>query len=493
MTDRSAHHPTDPDARTWRRLAARVALGVALIFAAVLPPVVLTPDESSMLAVSLSVVQGRGVSVPAGLGTRGHDGRFYSNWYPLNSALALPVVTVASAVASAAQLPARYVAAPFVVAWTALLTSLTCGLMVLAASAWGGRRRAAVLMAVAYAFGTIVLLYGRSFFAETLLGLLTLGALLSASGESRRAPAVEAALAGLAVLAKPTGIVVAIALVLFHLARRRWARAVSAAGGAATGLITYFAYNSMRFGDPFTFGQPWGSFRLSVIPEALVGLLASPGRGLLWYSPLVALAVLWLALDCFERPRQPRAASAIALLAFLGFLSIHALWDQWAGGWSWGPRLLVPAFPAVLAAAAASPRFRLRLAVPFAVVGLLVTAPTLITTVSRTIAETNEAGFSPHQQIWSVNAAPITRAWGSAVRQVVDARHADAGAALAGGGVDDSSVAAAQSFRILPIWWSVLPVLHLPVWFGLAIAAVLAATGAFVLGDAMRRRAGGTI
>jgi hypothetical protein len=64
---------------------------------------------------------------------------------------------------------------------------------------------------------------------------------------------------------------------------------------------------------------------------------------------------------------------------------------------------------------------------------------------------------------------------------------------LAEGGVDDSSVAAAQSFRILPIWWSVLPVLHLPVWFGLAIAAVLAATGAFVLGDAMRRRAGGTI
>jgi hypothetical protein len=45
-----------------------------------------------------------------------------------------------------------------------------------------------------------------------------------------------------------------------------------------------------RFANPFDFGQP-ETFALRIVPYTIAGLLISPGRGLLWYSPaVIALA-----------------------------------------------------------------------------------------------------------------------------------------------------------------------------------------------------------
>lgn len=468
------------------RLALMVAVGVALLFAAVLPPVVLTPDENSMLAVAVSLVEGRGMTVPADLGQAGRSGAVYSSWYPLNSLLAVPVVAMAKGAASLTHLPVSYVAAPFAVAWVALLTAGTCAVITCTVCAWGGARTAGVAAAVTYAFGTIVQVYGRSFFAESLLAGLTAVAILAATNSTDRVARLELIAAALAVLAKPTGIVVGIALCLFHLASGRVVRATASAIAATAGLFAYLTYNAVRFGSPFTFGQPWGSFRLSVIPEALAGMLASPGRGLLWYSPVIALALYWTIRDIVQDPTRLRRPAGLALLVFLGYLGLHSLWDQWAGGWSWGPRFLVPAFPGLLAAAAASSRFRMRTLATFAIWGAVVSSPILLTTTSRTIAESRDTGVSMTAQLWSVPGAPVSRAWWSAVAQVHDAQRSNVRQVLAARGVSDASVADAQSFRILPVWWWMLPLAGLPHWLGAAIAVCLAAGGAATLARAAR-------
>ena len=68
----------------------------------------------------------------------------------------------------------------------------------------GASSRAAFLAALTFAFGTVMLLYGRSFFADPLLAALTALAAWTALGNSRRSTVVEFTAGTLAVLAKPT-------------------------------------------------------------------------------------------------------------------------------------------------------------------------------------------------------------------------------------------------------------------------------------------------
>jgi hypothetical protein len=467
-----------------RRSALLLGLGVAMLYGAVLPPYVLTPDERSMLEVSRSVVTGRGVEVPEGLGTVGRDGRVYSNWYPLNSVLAIPVVALAEHASAASELPPHYVAAPFVIAWTAMLTATVCALAMLAAVSWGAPPTMALAWAVAYPFGTVALLYGRSFFAESLLGGLTLVAAWAAFMRGRRAATLEATVCALAVLAKPAGLVVAAALALSHILGLRPARALGAVAGGTAGLTVYLIYNELRFAHPWTFGQPWGSFTAAAIPEALAGLLVSPGRGLLWYSPVVVLAIGTLAWRAWAQ-RAWTSPATVALLVFAGYLSLHSLWDQWAGGWSWGPRLLMPAFP-VLVAAAASSRASGRALLVAGSLGLLVGIPTLLTTVSRTMTLANEQGYSIAEQLWTFSASPLVLSWTSALQQVHQAGAVAPAALVRSSGACDGTLACAEAFQVLPLWWCMLPAAGVPTWVGGMTAVLLAAGGFAALASAWR-------
>jgi hypothetical protein len=107
------------------------------------------------------------------------------------------------------------------------------------------------------------------------------------------------------------------------------------------------------------------------LPIGLAGLLLSSGKSIFVYVPLTFLSVLaW--------PRFLRAMPATALLyagIFLVTLVQSSIWWAWWGGWSWGPRLLVPTLPffvvALIPALHQSARMRLA-GWALAVVGFLV-------------------------------------------------------------------------------------------------------------------------
>ena len=70
-----------------------------------------------------------------------------------------------------------------------------------------------------------------------------------------------------------------------------------------------------------------------------------PNKGLLWYAPVVALSVPgFLVL----RRRDSRLALALTA-SFLALLSASSAWWAWDGQAGWGPRLLLPALPSLLA------------------------------------------------------------------------------------------------------------------------------------------------
>jgi hypothetical protein len=72
--------------------------------------------------------------------------------------------------------------------------------------------------------------------------------------------------------------------------------------------------------------------------QGMAGLLLSPSRGLLAFSPAMVFA-LWGFVRVFRDSRFG-ALRPVALAALALFLVV-ARWFGWAGGWCYGPRLLV--------------------------------------------------------------------------------------------------------------------------------------------------------
>ena len=68
----------------------------------------------------------------------------------------------------------------------------------------------------------------------------------------------------------------------------------------------------------------------------------SPGKSLLLFVPVVILAP-WGWVRWFIEGRRREAL--LFVTAFVVWLLFHAGWWTWHGGWSWGPRFMVPMLP----------------------------------------------------------------------------------------------------------------------------------------------------
>lgn len=82
--------------------------------------------------------------------------------------------------------------------------------------------------------------------------------------------------------------------------------------------------------------------------EGLLGLLFSPGRGLLAYTPIPFFSLAAFSPRARERLRPHRlvvvAASSFSLL----HIAFFTVFPMWWGGYCWGPRLLTEILPPVM-------------------------------------------------------------------------------------------------------------------------------------------------
>jgi hypothetical protein len=233
---------------------------------------------------------------------------------------------------------------------------------------------AAWAVSLSYVLGTMAWPHARTFFSEPLAGL---GILLAFYGASygritpQRCLAVGAGL-GLALLTRLDSSVMAPGVGLTLLLR--WSAQVSGDGAPGVGgwfqrviwtnafglrLLMVLAgplsvglwqlgFNWTHFGGPFESAyadQTEGINFSTPLFAGLHGFLGSPGKSLFLFSP-----ILVLALAGWRRFQLHHQALAVGLLvAVIGKVWLHATWQNWAGGWCWGPRhimqihaLLVP-------------------------------------------------------------------------------------------------------------------------------------------------------
>jgi hypothetical protein len=105
-------------------------------------------------------------------------------------------------------------------------------------------------------------------------------------------------------------------------------------------VLGLIAHNVLRFGDPLHFGYAGEGFT-TPLWEGMAGLLFSPGKGVFFYAPpLILSGMLWRRF----RRIYPALGGFLAV-AWMAALIFYGTWWAWHGGWSWGPRFLLPLIP----------------------------------------------------------------------------------------------------------------------------------------------------
>ena len=463
---------------------ATLASGLVLLLLALLPPGIYAIDGNSMFAVSWSLAAHGSVSVPCGVDqAAAHGSACYSIWYPLLSFVAVPFTLAGRGLGGLFGLSQYDVAketALVVPALAAAFAGVVAGAL---ARRLGASSRGAAAVAVITVFGTEILTYARSFFAETLAALLVVLAVWGAGEAGRRGWVVFGVAASLVVLAKPPLLVVGVAIGLAEaVSSRRLAPLLRRSAASGAGAALYLLYNALRFGDPFQFG---GADRFSLrnyVPPKLfeiVGMLVvSPGKGVLWYSPVVAVGVVLL----WRRRREPAAASALAvsvsvLLVYVG----HPY-----GGWDWGDRFLAPVVP-LLCTPLGTTKGRTRLAVAaLAVCGLVSQVPTTVGFYERAYADhTLRGDLTMLTDRWSLRASPLVTSWSAMVAEVRDARHTDVSSLAA----DARAHPRRTGHRLLStvaLWWWMAPVVGVPRAAGFAVWLLVLGAGALLVARRLR-------
>ncbi|MBX3001613.1 MAG: hypothetical protein KF893_24030 [Caldilineaceae bacterium] len=333
-------------------------------------------DGLSMFATAESIVRRGEVDTNQLLwmglqqGSFGPDGDLYSRKGPGMTLLALPFIWLARQWSALGLVQAALLLNPLLTAWTA-------GLLYRAVVRLAWSRFIAVVTALAFGLATLAWPYTQTFFSDPVAAWGLFGAfygILAFSQSRRKRYLFLGGLAwGIAYLARSINLitlpvyVLALAAVISdwglvtgdkefkRVARfpitspqslitnhlREWI--IFALPIFIAGIVSLW-WNWLRYGSVWETGYVESESFSANWFFGLYGLLIGPARGILWYSPVILLAGLgivplwrsarWLLLTCL----------GIALI----YLVLYAKWYMWHGGYSWGPRFLVPALPFVM-------------------------------------------------------------------------------------------------------------------------------------------------
>jgi hypothetical protein len=213
--------------------------------------------------------------------------------------------------------------------------------------------RAAWLLALVFAFGTgnwstsSQAMWQHTFGQLAIVGCLYAVARWDGEESEPRWEWMAGLSAALALAIRPTNaaLLPGLALALW-LERARAVRYLRLFAGPAFGAVLVLVYNVS------VFGNAGGGYRARLdgrILEGLAGIILSPGRGLLIYTPIVVLALAALAPQAREMRRRHRSLLVAAGVFVLLHIGIIAGWPVWWGGYCWGPRLLTEILAPVMA------------------------------------------------------------------------------------------------------------------------------------------------
>jgi len=346
-----------------------------------------SPDEEINLRTTLSFLQGYGGAIPplegfaSKTGRNGNEYAQYGLGLPLASLpwCALGIAIDPSPKSEEINALNRYfgdritrarVGTDFLRGWMSgfnmLISAVTVALVFSTVLRLGLSTQNALLISFLLAFGCYTWPHGRTFFTEPFAAFCLISALrcFIQSRESGRR-AFWTLSAGIfwayAVLTRMDSLVTvpAAAWLLLsdvHEGKIQFRFSIKQIVLFAIPWILVFAaiffYNEYRFGSIVSTGYEDQPEKIRFITPFLVGLhgfLFTPGRSVFLYSPPLILALL--GINRFWKKDAWLAGSVFLLI--VGYLGAMSKWQNWAGGYDWGPRHVyqITPFLAIVAAA----------------------------------------------------------------------------------------------------------------------------------------------
>lgn len=318
-------------------------------------------DGTAMFFMTSSLARDGHFDVPqninTGGGRLGRDGRYYSPYGIGQALVAAPLFMIGQWLTERTDF--HYLAAFMTSLTNSFVTAALISILFVFYLMLGYSRHSALLTALVTGLTTMLWPYSRYFFSEPLVSLGQLGAvfLIYRAVKYPEQALVSLGLAGfsfgLAIVTRPiTVLFCPVLLFYFVLEARYHKRAIVGRHLVALfGVIGLFSlivayYNWHRYGNPFIQGYmplPDGSPQTFNYPflKGLAVLLVSPGKSLFLFSPVLLLALTGL-------PRLYRRFPALTILIMVlssSYIALYARWCQIEGGYSWGPRFLLPIIP----------------------------------------------------------------------------------------------------------------------------------------------------
>ena len=229
--------------------------------------------------------------------------------------------------------------------------------------------RSALGVALIYGVATPALVYSTTLYREPLVALLLLLAVMSVFyGRAL----VAGALVALLITTHNVYVVSGAVLGLSLLAQHGIWPTVRYGLVAALGVLITLGFNMAFYGSLFATGYDLSGVEAFNVPAwvGIYGLLFSPYRGIVWYAPMVVLALVG-GRACYRQQRGLTLTISGLTLATLG---VFASWWSWYGGVVWGPRFLIPLLPLamIVLAYGLSSRRRWQVAVLFMMIAVAV-------------------------------------------------------------------------------------------------------------------------
>lgn len=227
----------------------------------------------------------------------------------------------------------------------------------------------ATSMVLFYAFGTMALPYSTAFYGHQLSAALMLSAFYLASLlikekiDSRFAYLLGFLLAYSVITEYPSVIVGFIISLWCTISwRARLDKVIPMIIGALPWLLVLLAYNYACFEDPFTLAYSYkalpdfqrihsqGIFGISMFSfKAFYKLMVSPAKGLFFFSPFLLLGLLGLIKGVLKKECGKEPVSGgnylFPLIVIVAYTFFGASFVDYDGGWTFGPRHLVPMVP----------------------------------------------------------------------------------------------------------------------------------------------------
>jgi hypothetical protein len=209
------------------------------------------------------------------------------------------------------------------------------------------KKNTAILFTFAFVFGTTVWSVASTGMWQHGPSVLFITIALALITRSKtNLPAYAGFFVGMAVFNRPTNIVIALPLTAYVFFKER-ENLKYFLFFAAIPAICLFWYSYTYFGSITALGQGNGGADEFSTPllTGLAGILFSPNRGILAFSPMFIFGLVYLAWAFTKKakPIEPYIAIALILIVL-----VYAKWRMWWGGWSFGYRIVTESVPLLI-------------------------------------------------------------------------------------------------------------------------------------------------